>query len=200
MVGDSLPVQPPGGAALSRPASPLSAAMAAPSTGAVLLNFVSFQAGWFACVWLAARHHAGLAILAVAVVVIVRLAGSARPLRTGLLLAWVTLIGLAWDSAVMASGAQDYVSGAWLPGLAPTWIIAMWTLFGTLLGVSLRWLRGRPWLAAGFGLLGGPLAYAGGARLGAVTLHHPLLAAALEAAGWAALTPLLVRLGERLDG
>lgn len=190
---------------MNLPAPPLSrvpgvARSTAPSFASVLLNFALFQAGWFACVLLAAHDHAGLAVLAVALVVIVRLAGSLRPLRTAPLLLGVTLIGLVWDSVVMASGAQGYVSGAWLPGLAPTWIVAMWTLFGTLLGVSLRWLRGRPLLAAAFGLVGGPLAYAGGARLGAVILHDPIWAAALEAAGWAALTPLLVRLEERLDG
>lgn len=184
MVGQPLPVQPAVGPAV---------------TPRLALNFVLFQAGWFACVMLAARDHAVWAVLAVAPIVIVRLAGSAQPVRTVLLLLWVTLIGFAWDSVVMASGAQAYASGAWLPGLAPGWIVAMWTLFGTLLGVSLRWLRGRPLLAAAFGLVGGPLAYAGGARLGAVTLRDPLLAVLLEGAGWAALTPLLVRLEERFD-
>jgi hypothetical protein len=173
---------------------------ASPATGALVRNFVLFQAGWFACVLLAAHGRAGLAVLAVAAVVAVHLALSARPLRALLVLFSVTLIGLVWDSVVMDTGAQHYLSGQFLPGLAPGWIIAMWTLFGTLLGHSLRWLRGRPLLAAVFGLIGGPLAYAGGARLGAVTLSDPLLAAVLEGAGWAVLTPLLVRLEERLHG
>ncbi len=176
------------------------AAALAPTTAALVRNFLLFQAGWFACVLLAARDRAGLAVLAVAAVVAVHLALSARPQRTALVLLAATVIGLVWDSVVMDTGAQGYTSGQFLPGVAPIWIIAMWTLFATLLGHSLRWLRGRPLLAAAFGLVGGPLAYAGGAQLGAVTLPEPLLAAVLESAGWAVLTPLLVRIEERLDG
>ena len=33
----------------------------------------------------------------------------------------------------------------------------MWMLFATTLNVSMRFLRGRPWMAAVFGLTGGPL-------------------------------------------
>jgi hypothetical protein len=176
------------------------AAAPVPTTMALVRNFLLFQAGWFACVLLAARDHAGLAVLAIAAVVAVHLACTGRPARTVRVLLWVTLIGLVWDSLVMDTGVQRYTAGQFLPGVAPMWIIAMWTLFGTLLGQSLRWLRGRHLLAALFGLIGGPLAYAGGAKLGAVTLPDPLLAAVLEGAGWAVLTPLLVRLEERLDG
>jgi cyclopropane-fatty-acyl-phospholipid synthase len=191
MVGQSLSVQPTEHDLNNRPP---------PATSALVRNFLLFQAGWFACVLLAGRDRAGLAVLAVAAVVAAHVALSARPQCTVLVLLSATLIGLAWDSVVMDTGAQRYLSGHFLPGVAPIWIIAMWTLFGTLLGHSLRWLRGRPLLAALFGLVGGPLAYAGGAKLGAVTLPDPLLAAVLEGAGWAVLTPLLVRLEERLDG
>jgi hypothetical protein len=52
------------------------------------------------------------------------------------------------------------------------------------------------------GLLGAmlaPLAYFGGARLGALQLLQPQLALLAQAAGWALLLPLLVALARRCD-
>jgi len=42
---------------------------------------------------------------------------------------------------------------------------------------------------------GAPLAYLGGARLGALTLPQPILALAALAVGWATACPLLFRVG-----
>jgi hypothetical protein len=75
----------------------------------------------------------------------------------------------------------------------------MWALFATMLTVCLRWLRPRPALAAAFGLVGGPLAYYGGARLGAVSFGNLPAALAMQGIGWAVLTPLLIELGARLE-
>ena len=59
---------------------------------------------------------------------------------------------------------------------------ALWSLFAITLNVSLRALRGRPAVGALLGLAGGPLAYLGGEKLGAVAFAQPanaLLALAL---------------------
>ncbi len=76
----------------------------------------------------------------------------------------------------------------------------MWLVFATTLNVSLRWLRGLPLAALGLGAVGGPLAYWGGERLGAMTFVVPVAATAAIAVGWVVLTPVLVRLARRFDG
>jgi hypothetical protein len=171
----------------------------APSTMLLLVNFVAFQLAWFACAVAAAhgRQWLGVGVIAPVVAAFVWLAP--RPARALQLFAVVTLIGTTWDSATNAIGWMHFVgapAGGWL---APAWIIAMWTLFATLLNVCLRWLRARPLLSGMLGLVGGPLAYYGGARLGAVSFGNLYAALALQGAGWALLTPLLISLGARFE-
>jgi hypothetical protein len=76
----------------------------------------------------------------------------------------------------------------------------MWMVFATTLNLSLRWLQGHRLAAIGLGAIGGPLAYWGGARLGAMEFVVPVAATAALAIGWAVLTPVLVRLARRYDG
>ncbi|MGB5202220.1 MAG: DUF2878 domain-containing protein, partial [Sedimenticolaceae bacterium] len=88
----------------------------------------------------------------------------------------------------------------WHAALAPYWIVAMWMGFATTLNVSLGWLKGRYWLAALFGAVGGPLAYLAGAKLGGITLISSEAALTALALGWATIMPLLMYLAARLDG
>lgn len=82
--------------------------------------------------------------------------------------------------------------------LPPVWMIALWANFATTLNLSLAGLQSRPGLAALLGLVGGPLAYWGGAGLGAMTFVAPLPALITLALGWALLTPLLLALAATL--
>lgn len=166
----------------------------------ILLNFVAFQLGWFACVLGGASDLALAGTLAVAVVVGVHLALARRPGPEALLIAAVATVGLAWDSALVALGLMIYPSGNFAPGLAPHWIVAMWALFATSLNLSMGWLKGRPWLAALFGAVGGPLAYLAGERLGGLQMPDPVAALGAQAMGWAVILPLLTRLAARLNG
>ncbi len=77
-------------------------------------------------------------------------------------------------------------------------MIALWANFATTLNLSLAGLQTRPWLAALLGLVCGPLAYWGGAGLGAMTFITPLPALITLALGWALLTPLLLALAATL--
>lgn len=164
-----------------------------------LANLVAFQAGWWAVVLTAAagRPLAGMAVV-------------------GLLLAWhllrvrpyaseviliglAALAGLAFESLLQASAWLSFSGGGLAEWLAPLWLAALWANFATTLNVSLRPLRGRPWLAAGLGAVGGPAAYWGGAELGAMTFHAPGAGLAALALAWALMTPLLLSLAARLD-
>jgi hypothetical protein len=98
-----------------------------------------------------------------------------------------------------------YQAHGWSDALVPSWILALWAGFVTALNVSLRWmrdknLRGRWVIAVLFGAIGGPIAYMGAARLGAVTLNNMPLSYIALGLGWAVITPLLLILAEKFDG
>jgi hypothetical protein len=73
-------------------------------------------------------------------------------------------------------------------------------LFATTLNVSMRWLRGKPKLAAIFGFFGGPASYLAGQNLGGIILNNEFAALLALAIGWAVIMPVLISLSENLDG
>jgi hypothetical protein len=172
---------------------------ARPGTPRVLINVALYQAGWFACVLGAARDRSGLGIAIALLVVGGGLLAAPRPGALLQLTALTGVVGYSWDSWLSVSGLIGYLPGPLSPPLAPLWILALWLLFSTTLQVSLRWLQPKPWLAALLGALAAPLAYYAAARLGALTLPRMLPALSAQAAGWALLLPLLLRLARRLD-
>ncbi len=166
----------------------------------LVANFVLFQIGWLACVlggtgqW----HWAGP--LLVVAIVANHLLQAQRPRHEATLILASLIIGAIWDSLLVWSGLLSYEHGLFHPRLAPFWIIAMWALFATTFNVSLRWLKGRWWLSAVFGAIGGPLAYYAGFRLGAVDMSNQGEALMALAVGWAALMPVMMRLSQRYNG
>ncbi|HMA31616.1 MAG TPA: DUF2878 domain-containing protein [Casimicrobiaceae bacterium] len=164
------------------------------------VNLVAFQCGWFACVLGAAHQRPYAGVAAVAAIALAHVATAVRPRAELALLGLAAGIGATWDSLLAATGWVAYASGALVPGTAPLWIVALWVLFATALNRSLAWLKPRLALAAVLGAIGGPLAYVGGARLGALSFPHETAALIAQAIGWAALTPLLLRLAQRHDG
>src|SRR5690606_21303662 len=97
--------------------------------------------------------------------------------------------GVVIDGGLVATRVLRYEASAIaLPaGGAPLWILALWSAFALTLTQSLRWLQHRPWLAAAFGAIGGPLAYLGAARgFGALAFVAPgWIAMVALAFGWA---------------
>jgi hypothetical protein len=165
----------------------------------IIINFVLFQLGWFACVLGAAKNLPWLGVGVVLLIVAWHLwqAKQARPEIVLLLIA--LLIGGLFDQAMLTSDLISYQAHGWGNALVPLWILALWAVFVTILNVSLRWIRGKWLVMVLFGAVGGPLAYMGAEKLGAVTLNMPLSYAAL-ALGWATLTPILIYLSQKFDG
>ncbi len=166
----------------------------------MLLNFLAFQLGWFACVLGGAHGMPWLGSLAAVAIVSWHLLRSGDWRNEGQLVLAACLIGLVWENLLTLQGLLVYPSGVLLAGTAPHWIIAMWALFATTLNLSLRWLQGRWWLSAMFGAIAGPLAFYAGSRLGAVSFSDPVTALVWLAVGWGVLTPLLMRLAQRFEG
>ena len=170
-------------------------------TARLIVNFVAFQLGWFACVLGAASDWVAAGTAAALLIVGLHVALAARPTGELALVLVVSLIGGAWDSLLAwLRPAFTTRSGLVAPGLAPYWLVAMWALFATALNISLRWLRGRFVLAAVLGAIGGPVAYLSGQRLGALAFPDLRLGLLAEGIGWAALMPLLLILAARFDG
>lgn len=166
----------------------------------LIANFVAFQLGWFGCVLGAANGTPAIGPVIVLAAAGLHLRLAARPARELSLLLVAAAIGVVFDSALVRGGFLSYPNGILWAGTAPYWIVALWVAFATTLNVSMRWLRGRPWIAVAFGAVGGPLSYLAGARLGAVEILDPQPALIALALGWGAITPLLVALARRFDG
>lgn len=166
-----------------------------------LTNFVAFQIGWFACVLGGAHHWPWLGTAVSAGVIAWHCRRARAPGRELKLVLLSGLVGLVLDSSLVSLGLIRYVSGTLIEGLVPHWIVAMWMIFATTLNVTFRWLKRRWLLAAVLGAAAGPLAYFGGARLGAAEFvgNTPTALAAI-AVVWSIGMPLLLWLSGQFDG
>ena len=166
----------------------------------VASNVVLFQIGWFSCVLSAGAHQPWIGLFVTMGVVLTHVLRAPVPTMELKLVFVALAIGLVFDSILVWQGWLTYSSGILLPNIAPYWIVAMWGLFATLLNVSLRWMRGHWLTAVLLGALGGPAAYYGGLRLGALEFGNMPAGLTALAIGWAVLTPLLLALSIRFDG
>ena len=166
-----------------------------------VVNFVLFQLGWFACVLGAANDHPWLGPAAVVAILVIHFLVVSRHRRAeGKLVAVAALFGFALDSAFEATDVLRY-EGSVVEWLCPPWIVALWLLFATTFDHSLRWLAGRPWLAAAFGAIGGPLSYGAGARLGALSFGDPTWrTVVITSIAWGALMPAAFAVAQRWVG
>lgn len=165
-----------------------------------VLNYVTFQIGWFACVLSAANQRPLLGLVVSLLVLGLHLALT-RDVRAEVkLLLACAVIGTAFDSLLLWSGWVSYPNGEWIDGLAPYWIVAMWLLFSATLNLSMAWMKGRWVLASVMGLIGGPLSYLGGQELGAIRLENSQAALIALGLGWAIIMPLLCLLAQRWNG
>lgn len=166
----------------------------------IAFNVALFQAGWFACVLAASHGLTWMGAIVAAIVVAWHVARAAQPAIELRLVGAAAAVGAVFETVLVQSGSISFPGGMLVAGIAPYWMVAMWALFATTLNVSLRWLRPHVWLAALSGAVGGPAAYYAGARLGALEFTATGAALATIAIGWAILTPLLLRVAQRLDG
>ena len=166
----------------------------------MLINFAAFQVGWFSSVIGAAKQMPWLGPLAFIVVLAIHLRQARRPHAELALIIACGAIGVFFDSLLVVFGWVSYPSGQFSEFLAPYWIVTMWMLFGTTLNLSMRWLKGRPFLAAAFGAVGGPASYIAGQKLGGIVFVDYASAIIALAIGWAIFMPLLLAMARRFDG
>ena len=166
----------------------------------LVVNFILFQIGWFACVIGAAKQMPWLGVATVLAIVIWHLTQAKQAKKEVQLLIIALVIGGTFDQIMLNHQLITYQAHGWSSMLVPVWILALWAEFVTVLNVSLRWMKGRWLVAVLFGAIGGPLAYMGAEKLGAVTLNHLPISYVVLSLGWACLTPLLLKLSQKFDG
>ena len=170
------------------------------SKSQLIINFVLFQIGWFACVLGAAKQLPWLGVIVVTVIVAWHLLQAKQAKPEIILLVLALVIGGMFDQLMLMNGLISSQAHGWSISLLPAWILALWAVFVTILNVSLRWMRGKWLVAILFGAIGGPLAYIGAEKLGAVTLNALPMSYVALSVGWGILTPLLLKVSEKFDG
>ena len=163
-----------------------------------LANFLLYQLAWLACVMGAAAGLPWVGVVVALMVVGLHLGLAHSPTNELRIIGLTGLIGGVWETLIVRQGWVEYL-GQLTPGLPPLWIIALWLAFATTFNVSLRWLQRRYVFAALFGLMGGPLAWYAGMRLGALRLPELQTDLTAIGLGWAMLMPVLLLLTQGLN-
>lgn len=154
--------------------------------GTFALNYGLYQAGWVAAVGGAAIGVGEAGAAAAALLTAAHLWLARDRAGEALLVAATLLLGLVAEATQIALGTYVTLGGTTPRPWPPLWLIALWAQFATTFRFSAAGLFARPWAAALFGALGGPLAFLAGERLGAVTLARPLTPSLLALLGaWA---------------
>lgn len=156
------------------------------------INAIGYQIASLLAMYAAGIDQAWLGIAACVVFIAVQLVFSQTRARDSRAMLCALLVGIALDGTWAATGLIAYASpmSAWL---APAWILVLWATFAMTFNHSLHWLRGRLWLAALLGAIGGPLAYWGAERVfSAISLSSPAwLGLGLLSMTWAMAIPLI---------
>ena len=167
----------------------------------VVINFLLFQLGWFACVLGGAYDQVIIGCLIAVTVMAFHLYHASAPMREFSLLSAALIIGFIYESIMVTVALARYDHGQFFSAIAPLWIILMWPLFATTLNISMRWLKNLSLLLTAFiGAIFAPLAYLAGERLGAVVYDDDILSLGVISIAWALLLPLMVILSSRFDG
>ena len=166
---------------------------------ALLVNFIGFQVGWFACVLGAANDKELLGMIVALGVITYHVINQGDSRKELKLVLAATAIGLLWETWVLNLGILHYPSHPEALFWAPTWLIMMWALFATTINLSMGWLKGRWVLSVFMGAVFGPLAFIGGERLGAVVFLDSTLTMITLSIGWGLLMPLLLWIAERIN-
>jgi hypothetical protein len=166
----------------------------------VIAEFVGFQIVWLVSAIGAAQASSKPGAVAAAIFVALQvLANGGRFMAASAVVAAV--VGSILESLLAFTGLVTYAAPWPGPGVAPLWIMTLWLAYGTTIASMSRLLGAKPqWKAAALGALFGPLAYVGGAKLGALNLSEPLVWTwvALSLA-WASALPLLVAVHSRME-
>jgi hypothetical protein len=162
-----------------------------------ILNFILFQIAWFAAILGASHGMPWLGVVAVPVFVMLNLVITGNWKQTLLLCLAAAIIGFFTDTTLIVFGVFSPVPFPWPLPFSPLWMVMLWVNLAMTLNESMAWLRARYLLGAIFALIGGPMAYYSGAKLGvaALPVFTDLLVIGIA---WAVAFPVLLWINELL--
>lgn len=168
----------------------------------LIVDIVGFQSAWWACALgaSAGRWEPGVAVGA-AIAAAQLTASAERGALLATLLA-TALMGLAAETALVASGLVTYAAPWPVAGLAPAWLIVLWIVFATCIPATSRMLgtHALP-KAALLGAVIAPPTYWAGEGFGALSFGGaPWPALAAIALVWAVATPVMLAVYWRYAG
>lgn len=139
------------------------------------VTFVGAQLCWWGCVLGAGTPFAVVAVIFTVLWIGLHLARATQRRVELRLVLLATALGIVVDSALVTVDAMQFPPAVALGPLpTPLWMVALWSGFSTMLLSTLRpVVRSLP-AAFVFGLIGGPLSYLGGARLGPLVITAPV--------------------------
>lgn len=168
----------------------------------ILINMLSFQLLWFACV----QGSAWLAGSALALFLAVHYRWVMTDQLEWLFLLLMTLVGLLVESVVSSLNLIHFSNSPvlYLDGLsiriAPFWLLCLWAGFAATFHHSLAWLRSRPLWCALLVIISMPSTYYLGATLSESTFPNSVLLALLvETVLWLLIFPLAFSGVDRLN-
>lgn len=162
-------------------------------------NLLGYQAVWFAAVLGAARDLVWPALVTAALFALAHFSLPGAHRADARLLLCAVGVGALMDGALAMSGWLAYAAApaTW----PPLWILAIWASFALTLNHSLVYIQSHPLATVLLGAIGGPLAYLGAQRLGAVVFAAPdWRAMAALSLAWAFALPALTQLARRWSG
>lgn len=166
----------------------------------LILNVLFFQILWHACVGGGGYGWWWLGIPVLAMFCAYHFRVSRWKLADFQLLLIAVVLGGIGDSVLSLANIVKFQTAVPFASMAPIWILVLWAGFALTINHSMAWFKDKFWAAVVFGLLGGPLAYYGAARVykSVVITADPLLAYGVLAVLWAIMTPLLLQIGSLL--
>lgn len=160
----------------------------------IIINIVAHQVGWFAAVLGVGNGMPWLGVAVIPLLLALHLALSPEWKPELALVLGAAMIGFIFDTVLVSTGVFSPVFYLLPAPLSPPWMVMLWINFAMTLNVSLGRLRGKYLLAAILGAFGGPMAYYGGAELGAMTVIPNANQLVVLGIAWACAVPLLYRL------
>jgi hypothetical protein len=163
-----------------------------------IMDVVLFNACWFLTAYGVKYDRPSIGPIAICISVLAHLLYSNYALLEGVFIILVALLGFCLDSGLQALGIFRFRGPDFLV-FAPIWLFFQWGAFSLLFEHTLSWLKGRPYLASTFALVGGPLSYYAADRMAVLDYGEPfLLTMGISAISWALFFPLLMMISRRI--
>ena len=161
-----------------------------------LINFILFQSIWFILI-LAAAHGSFYGLVIGLLLILVQYWHGKLMVPDFKLILASIIIGFAHDTSLNYFKFIQY-NIDFNTYYSPVWIIGLLISFALTINHSLAWLGNKKLLQMIFGLIGGPLAYIAGEKLGSIYMINTMTLYVL-ALSWACITPLLFQFKKKVS-